>query len=167
MTTRTTAETAGSGSGSGSGSAAGSASSEAVGSAAPRGGRLTAFVRVSIALQTVAIFFQAVTSGIAMSAPYGEVLHSAGARGMYAASMLYVLAAVLAWRPGGGSARPILYSTGFLLLASLQVVLGIAHVMGVHLPLGVLMFGLSLLDLGRVAFGRPRPVNPGHAASLS
>ncbi|MFH9723646.1 hypothetical protein ACH4M4_11845 [Streptomyces sp. NPDC017254] len=153
--------------GSAKGSAGGADGAAGSAAAERRGGRFSTFVRVSIALQTVAIFFQAVTSGIALSAQYGETLHSAGARGMYAASMLYVLAAVLAWRPGGASARPILYSTGFLLLASLQVVLGIAHVMGVHIPLGVLMFGLSLLDLGRVAFGRPRPAAAGHAASLS
>ena len=41
---------------------------------------------------------------------------------MYGASMLYVLAAILAWRPGGGSPRPVLYASGFLALASVQVV---------------------------------------------
>ncbi|WP_405020790.1 hypothetical protein OHV05_31885 [Kitasatospora sp. NBC_00070] len=106
------------------------------------------FVQVSVALQTLAIFFQASTAGLLLSTSYGETLHSVGARVMYGASMLYVLAAVLAWKPGGGSPRPVLYSTGFLVLASLQVVLGVAHVPSVHLPLGVLMFGLSLLDLG-------------------
>lgn len=68
---------------------------------------------------------------------------------MYGAAMLYVLAAVLAWRPGGGSQRPVLYASGFLALASVQVVLGIAHLPAAHVPLGVLMFGLSVLDLGR------------------
>ncbi len=63
--------------------------------------------------------------------------------------MLYVLATILAWRPGGGSPRPVLYSTGFLLLASAQVVLGIAHVASLHVPLGVLMFALSTLALVR------------------
>ncbi|GAA3124072.1 hypothetical protein GCM10020254_84090 [Streptomyces goshikiensis] len=71
---------------------------------------------------------------------------------MYGATMLYVLAAILAWRRGGGSPRPILYASGFLVLASVQVVLGIAHQPALHVPLGVLMFGLSVLDLGRVLF---------------
>ena len=115
---------------------------------------LATFVRASIALQTVAIFFQAVTSGMALSSQHGELLHSGGARGMYAASMLYLLAAILAWRPGGASPRPIAYATGFLLLASLQVVLGVQHVLSLHIPLGVLMFGLSLVDLARVALRR-------------
>ncbi|MCG7524686.1 hypothetical protein MHW47_09575 [Streptomyces sp. OfavH-34-F] len=114
----------------------------------------TTFVEVSLALQTLAILFQAVTAGLLLSSAHGEVLHGVGARVMYGASMLYVLAAVLAWRPGGGSPRPILYATGFLLLASAQVVLGIAHEPAWHVPLGVLMFGLSTAALGHALFTR-------------
>ncbi|MGW9042872.1 hypothetical protein ACWGQL_09980 [Streptomyces lydicus] len=107
------------------------------------------FLRIAIALQTLTIFLQAVSAGLLLTSSYGDTLHSAGARVMYAASMLYVLAAVLAWKPGGGSPRPVRHASGFLVLASLQVVLGIAHVPSVHLPLGVLMFGLSVLALAR------------------
>ncbi|MEU0245412.1 hypothetical protein ABZ192_13980 [Streptomyces sp. NPDC006235] len=109
----------------------------------------SSFLRVAIALQTLTIFFQAVSAGMLLTSSYGETLHSAGARVMYGASMLYLLAAVLAWKPGGGSARPVWHASGFLVLASVQVVLGIAHVSSVHLPLGVLMFGLSVLALAR------------------
>ncbi|WP_037636042.1 hypothetical protein [Streptomyces katrae] len=124
--------------------------------------RLT-FVQVAIALQTLAVFFQAVTAGLLLSSSHGEVLHGVGARVMYGASMVYVLAAVLAWRPGGGSPRPILYSSGFLVLASVQVVLGIAHIPSVHVPLGVLMFGLSVLALGQghIARGTALPRDGG------
>ncbi|MDR3082811.1 MAG: hypothetical protein LBV60_18125 [Streptomyces sp.] len=111
--------------------------------------RSSSFLRVAIALQTLTIFLQAVSAGLLLTSSYGETLHSAGARVMYGASMLYVLAAVLAWKPGGGSPRPVWHASGFLVLASVQVVLGIAHVPSVHLPLGVLMFGLSVLALAR------------------
>ncbi|MFF5029969.1 hypothetical protein ACFY2J_37960 [Streptomyces collinus] len=111
--------------------------------------RITSCLRIAIALQTLTIFLQAVSAGLLLTASYGETLHSVGARVMYGASMLYVLAAVLAWKPGGGSPRPVWQATGFLVLASVQVVLGIAHVPSVHLPLGVLMFGLSVLALAR------------------
>ncbi|MEU1079716.1 hypothetical protein ABZ368_05625 [Streptomyces sp. NPDC005908] len=111
--------------------------------------RGASFLRFAVALQTLTIFLQAVSAGLLLTASYGETLHSVGARVMYGASMLYVLAAVLAWKPGGGSPRPIWYASGFLALASLQVVSGIAHVPSVHLPLGVLMFGLSMLALAR------------------
>ncbi|CAM5366244.1 hypothetical protein GCM10010329_85310 [Streptomyces spiroverticillatus] len=107
------------------------------------------FLRLTVGLQTLTIFLQAVSSGLLLSTSYGETLHSAGARVMYGATMLYVLAAVLAWKPGGGSPRPVLHATGFLVLASVQVAVGIAHVPAVHLPLGVLMFGLSVLALVR------------------
>ncbi|MEV5583056.1 hypothetical protein [Streptomyces parvus] len=107
------------------------------------------FLRIAIALQTLTIFLQAVSSGLLMTSAYGEVLHSVGARVMYGASMLYVLAAVLAWKPGGGSPRPVGHAVGFLALASVQVAVGIAHIPSVHLPLGVLMFGLSVLALAR------------------
>ncbi|GED90526.1 hypothetical protein [Streptomyces sp. 6-11-2] len=111
--------------------------------------RSPSFLQIAIALQTLTIFLQAVSAGLVLTSSYGETLHSVGARVMYGASMLYVLAAVLAWKPGGGSPRPIWHASGFLVLASVQVVLGIAHVPSVHLPLGVLMFGLSVLALAR------------------
>ncbi|WP_405011904.1 hypothetical protein [Kitasatospora sp. NBC_01539] len=117
--------------------------------------RSLGFLQIAIALQTAALFFQAATAGLLLSTSYGEVLHSVGARVMYAASMLYVLAAILAWRPGGGTARPILHASGFLALASVQVVLGVAHIPAFHVPLGVLMFGLSVLALGQVLSARP------------
>ncbi|WP_405556640.1 hypothetical protein [Streptomyces sp. NBC_01171] len=109
----------------------------------------SSFLRIAIALQTLTIFLQAISAGLLLTTSYGETLHGIGARVMYGASMLYVLAAVLAWKPGGGSTRPVWHASGFLALASVQVVLGIAHVPSVHLPLGVLMFGLSLLALAR------------------
>jgi hypothetical protein len=120
-------------------------------------GKTGAFLKVSIALQTLTLFLQATTAGLLLSTSYGETLHGVGARVMYGATMLYVLAAVLAWRPGGGSPRPIVYSVGFLLLASAQVVLGIAHQPAPHVPLGVLMFGLSVLDLARVRTTKNAP----------
>ncbi|MEU8511670.1 hypothetical protein AB0C76_08800 [Kitasatospora sp. NPDC048722] len=107
------------------------------------------FVRAAITLQTLTIFLQAVSAGLLLTTSYGQTLHSVGARVMYGASMLYVLAAVLAWKPGGGPVRPVWEASGFLVLASVQVVLGVAHVPSVHLPLGVAMFGLSVLALAR------------------
>ncbi|MEV7416867.1 hypothetical protein [Streptomyces sp. NPDC089919] len=117
--------------------------------------RSATFLRVAIALQTLTILCQASTAGLLLTSATGETLHSVGARVMYAASMLYLLAAVLAWRPGGGSARRIGHAGGFLVLASAQVVLGVTHHPALHVPLGVLMFGLSILDLAHLALRRP------------
>ncbi|GHE65686.1 hypothetical protein GCM10018785_38080 [Streptomyces longispororuber] len=115
----------------------------------PNARRGPRFLRAAVGLQTLTIFLQAVSAGLLLTSSYGEALHSVGARVMYGASMLYLLVAVVAWKPGGGSPRPVGYATGFLVLASVQVVVGIAHVPSVHLPLGVLMFGLSVLALAR------------------
>ncbi|MFD0266150.1 hypothetical protein ACFVGY_06065 [Streptomyces sp. NPDC127106] len=113
---------------------------------APGGGT---FLKTATALQTLTLFFQSVTAGMLLTSPLAGEVHHVGSRVMYGASMLYVLAAILAWRPGGGSPRPVLYATGFLLLASAQVVLGIAHLPSFHVPLGVVMFALSTLALVR------------------
>ncbi|MHA4773475.1 hypothetical protein L1085_003100 [Streptomyces sp. MSC1_001] len=113
------------------------------------------FPQIAIALQTLALAFQAATAGMLLSSAAGAVLHDVGSRVMYGASMLYVVAAVLAWRPGGGSPRPILYASGFLVLASVQVVLGVAHIPSLHVPLGILMFTLSVLALVRAVPFRP------------
>ncbi|MER7784608.1 hypothetical protein ABTZ92_20500 [Streptomyces albidoflavus] len=107
------------------------------------------FLRTALALQALTIFVQAVSAGLLLSTEYGELLHGVGARVMYGASMLYLLAAVLAWKPGGGSPKAVWHASGFLVLASVQVVSGIAHLSSLHVPLGVLMFGASLAALAR------------------
>ncbi|GAA4987091.1 hypothetical protein HD597_007440 [Nonomuraea thailandensis] len=109
-----------------------------------------AFLRVAIALQTLAVFAAPVTAGLLLTTPSGHVLHSAAAYTVFAVALVHVAAAILAWRPGGGSPRPILNAAGFLAVTLAQVALGIAHVTTLHIPLGVLMFGLSLLQLSRV-----------------
>ncbi|WP_240981890.1 MULTISPECIES: hypothetical protein [unclassified Streptomyces] len=114
-------------------------------------------VRAAVALQTLALFFQASTAGALLVSPTGALLHDVGSRVMYGASMLYVVAAVVAWRPGGGSPRPILYASGLLALASVQVALGIAHLPAFHVPLGVAMVVLSSLDLVTSTAGRTAP----------
>ncbi|MFD5424176.1 hypothetical protein [Streptomyces sp. NPDC127084] len=124
--------------------------------AAPRG---RTFLRTAIALQTLTLFFQAVTAGMLLTSSHGHLMHDVGSKVMYAAAMLYVLAAILAWRAGGGSPRPVLYATGFLLLASAQVALGVAHVPSFHVPLGVVMFALSTLALVRTLSPR-LPLRP-------
>ncbi|MFI8422034.1 hypothetical protein [Streptomyces sp. NPDC085460] len=132
--------------------------------AARPGTALHRTVRAAVATQTLALFFQAGTAGALLVSPLGAQLHDIGSRVMYGASMLYVVAAIVAWRPGGGSPRPVLYASGLLVLASVQVALGVAHLPAYHVPLGIVMVVLSTLDLARVltAPGGPLP-RPGAA----
>ncbi|MEV4010755.1 hypothetical protein AB0J35_09660 [Nonomuraea angiospora] len=117
------------------------------------------FLRIAITLQTLAVFVQAITAGLLLSTPGGGVLHSAGAYATFIVTVLHLVVAILVWRPGGGSPRPILYAAGFLVITSAQVALGIAHVKTLHVPLGVLMFGMSVVQLGRIWAGRRAPVD--------
>ncbi|MEU0571578.1 hypothetical protein ABZ297_40145 [Nonomuraea sp. NPDC005983] len=112
------------------------------------------FLRVAITLQTLVVFAAPITAGLLLSSPDGRVLHSVSAYGVFTAALLHLLAAILVWRPGGGSPRPILYAVGFLGLTLAQIALGIAQVKTLHVPLGVLMFGASLLRLSQVSAGR-------------
>ncbi|OIV35546.1 hypothetical protein BIV57_21015 [Mangrovactinospora gilvigrisea] len=116
-------------------------------STATTAGRRTAvLLRVAVALQTACVMGQAVSIGIVFATDHGMAVHHTGSYVAYAAGMLNVLASVLVWRPGGGSTRWIRHSTAFLALASVQVVLGIHHVVGWHVPLGVLLFGMSVVQ---------------------
>ncbi len=112
------------------------------------------FLRIAITLQTVAVFVQAITAGLLLSSPHGGALHSAGAYTAFVVTLAHLVVAILVWRPGGGSPRPILYAVGFLGLVLAQVALGIAHVKTLHVPLGVLMFGMSVLQLVWIWTGR-------------
>ena len=119
--------------------------------------RTASFLKVTLALQTLCLFFQASTAGALLTSSRGYLLHDIGSWVMYSAALLYLLATVLAWRPGGGSARPVLYAVGFLALASAQVALGVAHVASLHVPLGVVLFTLSTLALVRALAPHVRP----------
>ncbi|SDK35604.1 hypothetical protein [Nonomuraea jiangxiensis] len=107
------------------------------------------FLRVVIALQTLTLFAAPITAGLLLSAPGGRVLHSASAYAVFTVGLLHLITAILAWRPGGGSPKPILYAAGFFAAVLAQIALGIAHMTTLHVPLGALLFGLSVLQLGR------------------
>ncbi|WP_037318201.1 hypothetical protein [Amycolatopsis orientalis] len=107
-------------------------------------------LRVAIAVQTLAVFLTPITAGLLLTMPSGHTLHSATSYTLFIVAVLHVLVAILVWRPGGGSPKPILPAAVFLGLTLVQVFLGLAHVTAVHVPLGVLLFGFSLLQLSRI-----------------
>ncbi|NJP24648.1 hypothetical protein FLW53_10575 [Microbispora sp. SCL1-1] len=105
-------------------------------------------LRAATTVQTVVVFVQAITAGLLLSARGHGAPHSAGAYTLFGVTVLHLIVAIVTWRRGGGgSPGPALYAAGFLVLTLAQVALGIAHVKIVHIPLGVLMFGLSVLQL--------------------
>ncbi|MER6582734.1 hypothetical protein [Nonomuraea sp. NPDC001023] len=103
------------------------------------------FLRIALAAQTVALLLQAVTAGLLLSTPGGRAAHSATALAVAAAVLLYLVAAVMTKQRAA-----ILPAVGMLVATLVQMALGMAHVKGVHVPLGVLMFGGSMVQTTRV-----------------
>ncbi|WP_066943526.1 hypothetical protein [Microtetraspora fusca] len=102
------------------------------------------FLRIALAAQTVALLLQAVTAGLLLSSPGGRTAHSATAIAVAVTVLLHLVAALLTRQRG-----LILSAVAMLVMTLAQMALGIAHMKALHVPLGVLMFGASLLRFSR------------------
>ncbi|SDL37845.1 hypothetical protein [Microbacterium azadirachtae] len=111
-----------------------------------RPGWLTA-LRAVIILQTVCVFAASVTAGLQLTDPALHPLHSATSYTLFTVVILALTIAILAWRPGGGSPRPMLYAALFLAGTLAQIILGLTGIRFAHVPLGVLLFGATTLQL--------------------
>ncbi|MDR8411331.1 hypothetical protein MTP10_21680 [Nonomuraea sp. 3-1Str] len=107
------------------------------------------FLRVAMLLQTLALLVQAVTAGLLLSSPGGRELHGASAVAVVVTVLLHLVAAIMTRR-----LAVIMPAAGMLVLTLVQAALGMAHAKVLHVPIGVLMFGGSMLQLGRVWTGR-------------
>lgn len=109
------------------------------------------YLLLTATAQTAVLLVQAVAAGLLLaSVPAGRTAHSAMAGGVLLVVALHVAAAVTAWRRGAVRGRTVLHTTPMLLLTVVQAALGFAHVRELHVPLGVLMFGASVLTLTRI-----------------
>ncbi|MEU4575040.1 hypothetical protein ACBI99_30260 [Nonomuraea sp. ATR24] len=110
---------------------------------APRtSGYLTAFKAVAL-LNAAAVLLQAVTAGQLMEGA-GRALHGAGAGAVHLLGLALVVSAVLVWRPGRGPLWPSLVGLAVLLLGLVQSMVGGSGAVAVHVPLGMVLFGLSV-----------------------
>jgi hypothetical protein len=64
-------------------------------------------------------------------------------------ALVQAVLAVLVWRPGRGPSWPAIASVGLLVAILLQIAMGQASQLAVHVPLGVAIFGLVGALLGR------------------
>ncbi|MFF3670973.1 hypothetical protein [Microtetraspora malaysiensis] len=113
------------------------------------------FLRIALLAQTVAVLVQAVTAGLLLSTPGGRTAHSATAIGVVVTVLLHLVAALLTTVPGSRAPSTrqrstILPAVGMLAMTVVQVALGLAHMKAFHVPLGVLMFGVSMVRLNQV-----------------
>ncbi|WP_328946633.1 hypothetical protein OG259_39400 [Streptomyces sp. NBC_00250] len=130
--------------------------------ASPRPPRALRTLRATAALQTVILLAQAVAAGLLLaSVPVGRTVHRGMAGAVALAVVLHLLAGVVAWRREVVTARAVLHGVPLLLLTFVQAGLGFAHVRELHVPLGVLMFGASVMTLMRTrAQPQPQPQSP-------
>ncbi|MCP2201643.1 hypothetical protein [Lentzea flava] len=127
----------------------------------------TKLLHAIVVLQTAAVFVQSITAGLMMTIPSGHVLHSAGSYTLWVVTVAHVVVAVLAWRPGGGSAQPIWYALGFLALITGQVYAGVFHLTALHVPLAAVLLVASLLYLLRIRSSLRRNTRPRPAAAAA
>jgi hypothetical protein len=126
-------------------------------------------LHTTVALQTVLVFVQSITAGLKMTLPHGHVFHSAGSYALWVVTVAHLVVAVLAWRPGGGSAQPIWYAAGFLALITAQVYAGVFHLVALHIPLAAALLVASVLYLLRIRSTRHHSSHrrPGRVAAGS
>lgn len=104
-------------------------------------------LRVLLAVQVAAVFSASVTAGLMLSGLAPGGLHSAASYTIFVVAVLQLVAAIRL-RRAGGPAQPIRYSIGFGLAVLAQVFVGIAHLTALHIPLGMLLFGGIVFQLG-------------------
>lgn len=104
--------------------------------------RVTLYLlRFFVTLHLLLALVQPVMAGLFLT---GEVdamnnAHSPIGSTLWLIAMLQIIPALLYWRPGGGSLYPLLFTLGLFLAEFVQLVIGNAQVMAVHITLGVLI----------------------------
>jgi hypothetical protein len=107
-------------------------------------------MRLVVTLWAVLVFTQPVLAGQFLNGNDDLVsFHGMNATLVLLSAFVMLLAAILLWRPGRGAAWPIGASTLILVLTFVQAVLGGSGsgFLAVHVPLGVLLFGVSVAML--------------------
>jgi hypothetical protein len=102
-------------------------------------------VRGAATAATLLLFDQAVFAGQFLSGTYASLqTHRDNATYAGLTVLLAAACAVLVRRPGGGPLWPVFGFLGLFGLIALQIVLGFAHTLTLHIPLGVLIIGGAL-----------------------
>lgn len=103
-------------------------------------------LRIVAVAAAVAVLLQAISAGLFVTGRVSFLdLHGYGA--MLAALLVVatLVTAILRWRPGRGTSQPVLMAVVELVLVVAQVGLGFTRVLALHFPLGVALFGVTLV----------------------
>lgn len=112
--------------------------------------RFLPVLRVVVVLHVLAALTQSFTAGLLLSSADGRALHVVSAIVLVAVGVLHVIASILVWRPGRGPAAFITSAVLLLVFTAVAAMLGEAGLKELHLPLGVLIFGGTIMQLSRV-----------------
>ncbi len=102
--------------------------------------------RLIITVATVLLFDQAIFAGQFLAGTFGA-LHTHRENATYAGltTLGAAIAAILIRWPGRGALWPFFASLGLFGLIALQIMLGFARTLAVHIPLGVTIIVLAVL----------------------
>jgi hypothetical protein len=104
--------------------------------------------RIAMTVAAVLLFNQAVFAGQFLSGTFGALqTHRENATAAGIAVLIAGVAAIPIRWPGGGPAWPSLACLGLFALIALQIAMGFARVLTVHIPLGVSIILLAVLLL--------------------
>jgi hypothetical protein len=100
-------------------------------------------MRLVLWLLAVSVLAQAILAGLFLDGDDAwRDWHATNAMVPPLLAVVQVVLAVLVWRPGRGPGWPAVASVGLLLAILLQIAMGEAGLLAVHVPLGVAIFGL-------------------------
>ena len=117
--------------------------------------RFFGLMKASTGFLAAALLVQGITAGQLLSNEGGRQLHHATGPIVTVAMVLQIIAALLVWRTGRGSARYLAASALLMVLISVQFVVGGSGNLTVHVPLGVALFGASAVLAAQVWSPRP------------
>ncbi|SDQ66111.1 hypothetical protein [Thermostaphylospora chromogena] len=110
----------------------------------PVAGWIVWSVRGTVTAHLVSVLAQAVLAGLFVT---GDVdllrMHSMNAGVASTLVTLQFVAAILLWRPGRGAVWPLWASLVLVMLEGIQHTTGFSRDLGLHFPLGMLIFGFS------------------------
>lgn len=101
-------------------------------------------LRIGVSIQAAATFLQPVFAGRFLAGDYGSLAaHRAGANIVLELSFAQLVTVLLAWRFGRAPASLILAVCAITVAVVIQVHAGFARNLGLHIPLGVLVVGVT------------------------
>lgn len=115
-------------------------------------------LRLVFGLHAAVAVAQPVSAGLYLSGDLDAIsLHSTLGGTLIVVGFLAMVAATLHWWPGRGPAWPSAATLLLLVAEVMEVALGYSRTLGLHIPLGVGVVGLTVVLFAWSVFGRHQP----------